>query len=55
MSTVQMKQANENIAQTFTSADTSKAIIDALITPVETQIKQTGAAVEGWNTFSAMI
>jgi chromosome segregation ATPase len=49
------KQAKESVFQTLTTAGVPKAIIETSIKPLETEIEQIEAGIEGWNTFSAVL
>jgi chromosome segregation ATPase len=51
----QMKQAKESVTQALITAGASKGVVDAAIKPVETEIEQIEAGIEGWNTFSAFL
>jgi chromosome segregation ATPase len=51
----QRKKAKGIVIETLTIAGVSKAIVNASIKPLETEIEHIEASTEGWNTFSAVL
>jgi len=51
----QRKKAKGIVIETLTTAGVSKAIVNASIKPLETEIEHIEASTEGWNTFSAIL